>query len=238
MTRAKRSFDLAMSVGGLLVIWPLMLIIALLVKAEDGGAVLFRQGRIGRRGRPFRMWKFRTMVLDAEKLGPQITAAGDRRITRVGAWLRRQKLDELPQLINVLVGDMTLVGPRPEVPKYVAMYTLEQRSVLELEPGITDRASIVFADEDALLAEVADPERFYVERIVPEKIRLNLEYADRATPLRDLGVLLETLGHILPWRRREYSGISNGIFPAVSDPQSLSSVAARVTWWSAEGSAD
>jgi len=203
-----------MSVGGLLVIWPLMLIIALLVKAEDGGAVLFRQERIGRRGRPFRMWKFRTMVPDAETLGPQITAAGDHRITRVGAWLRRQKLDELPQIFNVLSGEMTMVGPRPEVPKYVGMYTPEQRSVLELDPGITDQASVLFADEAALLAGKADPEAFYIERIVPEKIRINLEYADRATPLRDFEVVLETLGHVLSRVRSESRTTDN----SSSDP--------------------
>lgn len=206
MTIAKRSFDLTASVGGLLVLSPLMLLIAALVKAEDGGTVFFTQERIGRGGRPFRMWKFRTMAPNAEDFGLQLTVTGDRRITRVGACLRRLKLDELPQLFNVLTGDMTMVGPRPEVPKYVAMYTPEQRSVLELEPGITDRASIIFADESALLAEAADPERYYIEYVVPEKIRLNLEYAECATPLRDLAVVIETLRHIgprasaVPWR--------------------------------------
>lgn len=214
MTRAKRSLDLAVSVGSLIVIWPLLLIIALAVKVEDGGTVFFRQERIGRGGQPFKMWKFRTMVQGADKVGPQITSAGDPRITRVGAWLRERKLDELPQLINVLSGDMTLVGPRPEIPKYVAMYTFEQRSVLELEPGITDRASIVFADESTVLATVADPERFYVDHIVPEKIRLNLEYADSATPLRDLGVVFETLGKILPKYRRDQSETSNPVSQA------------------------
>lgn len=235
MTRSKRSFDLAVSIAGLLLVWPLLLLIAVLVKAEDGGAAFFRQERIGRRGRPFRMWKFRTMAPHAEEFGPQLTIASDRRITRIGAWLRRRKLDELPQLFNVLAGDMTMVGPRPEVPKYVAMYTPEQRKVLELMPGITDRASIVFADESSLLAEMPDFERFYIDRLVPEKIRVNLEYANRASHLRDLGVLLETLGHILAWRR-EYSGISNATF--VSDPQDRSSVASRETWRSAAGSAN
>lgn len=206
MTRAKRSFDLAVTIGGLLLVWPLLLLIAVLVKTEDGGAVFFRQERIGRGGRPFRMWKFRTMATHAEKVGPQLTTASDRRITRIGAWLRRRKLDELPQLFNVLAGDMTMVGPRPEVPKYVAMYTPHQRKVLELMPGITDRASIVFADESALLAQTRDFERFYIDRLVPEKIRVNLEYADRATPLRDLGIVLETLGRVLLGERSKSSG--------------------------------
>jgi lipopolysaccharide/colanic/teichoic acid biosynthesis glycosyltransferase len=198
VTRARRTLDLLVSVGGLLLIAPLLLVIALLVKFEDGGPVFFRHERVGRGGRLFGMWKFRTMVPDAVSIGPELTVGGDRRITRIGKWLRRHKLDEIPQLFNVLAGDMTLVGPRPEVPRYVAMYTPDQRSVLKLEPGITDRASIAFADESALLATAADPERFYVDYLVPEKIRLNLEYADRATPLRDLGVVLETLGYVLP----------------------------------------
>ena len=196
MTLAKRTFDLTASVGGLLVLSPLLLLIAILVKAGDGGSVFFKQERIGRGGRPFRMLKFRTMVPNANALGPPLTAAGDPRITRIGAWLRAQKLDELPQLFNVIRGEMTMVGPRPEVSKYVEMYTSDQRNVLDLEPGITDRASILFADESELLAEHEDPERFYIERIVPEKIRINLEYADRATPLSDLAVVLKTIGHL------------------------------------------
>lgn len=198
MTRAKRAFDLVFSFVGLLLACPLFLAIAGLVKAEDGGSVFFRQERVGRGGRRFLMWKFRTMVPTAERIGPQLTTAGDSRITRVGTWLRRQKLDELPQLFNVVTGDMTLVGPRPEVPRYVAMYTPEQRTILELAPGITDRASVAFADESALLATVADPERFYIECIVPEKIRLSLDYAKRATTLRDFGVVLQTLARLVP----------------------------------------
>jgi lipopolysaccharide/colanic/teichoic acid biosynthesis glycosyltransferase len=144
------------------------------------------------------MWKFRTMVPDASSQGPLLTAADDSRITRAGGWLRAHKLDELPQLLNVIRGEMTMVGPRPEVPKYVSLYTAEQRRVLDLEPGITDRASIVFADESAILAQHADPERFYIEKVIPEKIRINLAYADSATPLSDLAVVLETVGHIVP----------------------------------------
>jgi lipopolysaccharide/colanic/teichoic acid biosynthesis glycosyltransferase len=197
VTLTKRSFDLAVSVGGLLVLSPLIVLIAILVKAEDGGNVFFTQERIGRGGRPFRMWKFRTMVPGASALGPLLTAAGDPRITRIGAWLRSQKLDELPQLFNVIRGEMTMVGPRPEVSKYVDMYTPEQRSVLDLEPGITDRASILFVNESELLAKYDDPERFYIEKIIPAKIRINLQYADRATPLTDLTVMLETVSRVV-----------------------------------------
>jgi lipopolysaccharide/colanic/teichoic acid biosynthesis glycosyltransferase len=217
VTLAKRTFDLVASAAGLLVLSPLMLLIAIVVKADDGGAVFFRQERIGRGGRPFRMWKFRTMVPRASSLGIPLTTAGDSRITRVGAWLRAHKLDELPQLLNVLRGDMTMVGPRPEVPKYVDMYTAEQRCVLDLDPGITDRASIVFADESALLAKHADPERFYIERVVPEKIRINLEYADRATPLSDLAVVLETVGYVVPRSRGRQHRLALSDLPEVRD---------------------
>lgn len=133
-----------------------------------------------------------------DKPGPQLTVRGDPRITRVGAWLRSKKLDELPQLFNVLLGEMTVVGPRPEVPRYVHMYTDDQRKVLDLAPGITDVASIAFANESDLLAGTSDPEHFYVERIIPEKIRLNLEYARRATVWSDLGVVLQTVCAVVP----------------------------------------
>ena len=192
MTRAKRAVDVLASVGGLAVLAPLLVIIAGAV-LTDGGPVMFRQLRVGRQGRLFRLWKFRTMVPDAERAGPQLTAAGDRRITPVGRWLRRTKLDELPQLLNVLAGDMSLVGPRPEVPRYVACYTREQRQVLELVPGITDPASIAYRDEARILADADDPERLYVEQILPDKLRRNLAYASHATLGQDLRIVLQTL---------------------------------------------
>jgi len=197
VTRAKRTFDISLSVGGLLLLWPLFLLIALLIKAEDDGPVFFSQKRAGLGGIPFTIWKFRTMVPNAESLGPDLTSSDDHRITRVGARLRDLKLDELPQLLNVILGDMTLVGPRPEVSKYVAMYTPEQRKVLELVPGVTDRASIMFADEGVSLAAATEPERLYVERIMPEKIRVNLEYARSATVLNDLKVIVDTVRHLV-----------------------------------------
>lgn len=193
MSAGKRLFDLCCTVCGLLLIWPLLLLIALLVKCDDGGPVFFRQQRIGRHGKPFRMWKYRTMVVNAEALGLQITVGRDPRITRFGHLLRATKLDELPQLFNVLVGEMSLVGPRPEVARYVGMYTEAQRPVLELMPGITDPASIQYRHESELLAQADDPDRTYIDVIMPEKVRLNLEYAQQATPLHDFLIILHTL---------------------------------------------
>ena len=192
-SRGKRVFDVLASSLGLIVLFPLFLLLAVLIKLEDGGPVFFRQERVGHRGRIFRIWKFRTMVVNAEKLGGYLTIGRDPRITRVGYWLRKTKFDELPQLINVLLGEMSLVGPRPEVPKYVSFYTDEQRRVLELRPGITDPASIQFRDENELLANAADPERYYLEVVMPEKIRLNLEYAKQASFWTDFRIILKTL---------------------------------------------
>lgn len=200
MTAAKRTLDLLGASVGVVLLSPLFLILAVLVKTADGGPVFFRQERVGYRGRPFRMWKFRTMVPDAATRGLPLTVGHDPRVTRVGAWLRRLKLDELPQLFNVLVGDMTLVGPRPEVPRYVASYGAAERRVLELVPGVTDEASVRYVDESAMLAAAADPERVYTEEIVPEKIRVNLAYATRATVWTDVGVILATLSRLLRGR--------------------------------------
>lgn len=196
---AKRIFDLFWAVTGLLLLWPVFLLVALLIKVEDGGAVFFRQVRVGWKGRLFRMWKFRTMVMDAERLGRAITVGGDARITRVGHWLRATKVDELPQLLNVLTGDMSLVGPRPEVQKYVDLYSEDQCRVLELRPGITDLASVKYRRESELLAGAEDPDRTYVDEIMPEKIRINLEYAGQASLVGDFKVILMTLGL---WPRR------------------------------------
>ncbi|NUO62035.1 MAG: sugar transferase [Gemmatimonadaceae bacterium] len=195
MKLSKRLFDIAGSGAGLLVLWPALVVMAVIVKL-DGGPAFFRQTRIGRRGRPFRILKFRTMVVDAERLGPQITANGDRRVTSAGRWLRRTKLDELPQLVNVLVGEMSLVGPRPEVPRYVERYTPQQRRVLDITPGLTDPASLRYLDEGARLAAAPDPEQLYVGELMPDKIRLNLEYAESATMASDFAVILRTIGLI------------------------------------------
>jgi lipopolysaccharide/colanic/teichoic acid biosynthesis glycosyltransferase len=189
----KRTFDVVLTLPGLVVLAIPLAFVALLIKLGDGGPVFFRQERVGKGGRSFQLWKFRTMRERAEHEGPRLTVGRDPRITRVGALLRRFKLDELPQLVNVLRGEMSLVGPRPEVPEYVARYTPEQRAVLELVPGITDPASIKYRNESELLAQSADPEASYVNRIMPDKIRMNLEYARRANALTDLGVILRTI---------------------------------------------
>jgi len=189
----KRVVDVAVSALALALLWPLGLLIGAAVTLGDGGPAFFRQERVGRGGRTFRMWKFRTMIVGAERSGRHLTVGDDPRVTRVGAVLRRTKLDELPQLLNVLRGEMSLVGPRPEVPRYVAFYTAEERAVLRLTPGITDPASLRYRDESQELAASADPERTYIEHIVPEKIRLNLAYASRATWLTDMGVIWATL---------------------------------------------
>ncbi len=193
MRLSKRLFDLLASAVGLLLLVPLFALIALLIKLDDGGPVFFRQERVGYRGRPFLMWKFRTMFPGAEKSGGQLTFAGDKRITRAGQFLRRGKLDELPQLINVLRGEMSLVGPRPEVARYVACYSEEQRLVLEQVPGITDPASLKYRHENELLAGSPDPEKLYLDEIMPDKIRRNLEYATRATLVSDIVIILRTL---------------------------------------------
>ena len=221
MSRAKRTLDMMGAGLGVVVLAPWLGLLALLIKAEDGGPVFFRQERVGHRGRVFRMWKFRTMVVDAAARGLPLTVGQDPRVTRVGAWLRRLKLDELPQLFNVLVGDMTLVGPRPEVPCYVASYDAEQRRVLELVPGVTDEASIRYVAESALLAAALDPERVYVSEIVPDKIRLNLAYAAHATVWTDVRVILATLGQLLR--------SSNGAHHTAPAGPTDSSLAARVT---------
>jgi lipopolysaccharide/colanic/teichoic acid biosynthesis glycosyltransferase len=194
----KRLFDLLGAAVSLVVLSPLLLLVALVIKLDTPGPVLFRQERVGRHGRPFRIHKFRTMAHDAAQRGTLLTVGADARITRVGAALRRHRLDELPQLIDVLRGDMSLVGPRPEVPRYVAMYPAELRErVLSVRPGITDPASLEFIDEAEQLARAADPEREYVDVILPRKLRRAAEYAGRATLATDLRVIGHTLRVLL-----------------------------------------
>lgn len=193
MITGKRVFDLFFALIGILVLAPLFAAIAALIRLEGGGPVFFSQARVGYKGRPFMIRKFRTMVRDAEKIGGQLTIGRDPRITRVGSRLRKTKLDELPQLINVVLGEMALVGPRPEVPRYVALYNNEQRKVLELLPGITDPASIIYSNWGDSLACTDDPESLYIKEIISEKIRLNLMYAKRATVFSDIRVIFSTI---------------------------------------------
>lgn len=191
--RLKRGFDLFFSVLGLLCFAPVAIVIAVAIKLTSPGPILYRQVRIGQRGRPFSILKFRSMVPEADKAGPAVTKDGDARITPIGRVLRRTKLDEFPQLWNVLKGDMSFVGPRPEVPRYVDRYTPEQRQLLEHRPGITDLATLVFRDEETLLRNAANVEEFYVEHCIPRKFKLNQEYARRANLLEDVIIILETL---------------------------------------------
>lgn len=190
---AKRLYDIFFSFLGLLLLSPLFLAIAVLVKIADGGCVLYRQSRVGQGGREFWICKFRTMVYAAEKAGPSVTKDGDGRVTWIGRILRKAKLDELPQLWNVLTGDMSLVGPRPEVPRYVQHYTPEQRRILNHKPGITDLASLCFRDEEALLANAEKLEEFYARHCIPRKLELNQDYAERANLLSDTWVILQTI---------------------------------------------
>jgi len=189
----KRAFDVFCSACGLLILSPFCVLIAVLIKVSDGGPVFFKQVRIGQFGRTFRILKFRSMVVNADKIGTSVTADNDPRITMVGRFLRKTKLDELPQLWNVLTGDMSLVGPRPEVPKYVERYTPEQRRILDLKPGITDVASLLFRNEEELLRGAGDVDGFYVRYCLPKKIQLNVDYARRASLLNDIFVILQTV---------------------------------------------
>ncbi len=189
----KRCVDLVAAATGLLVLWPLFLLVAVAIKADSRGPVFFRQVRIGRRGAPFRIWKFRTMSADAERNGPEIASAVDARVTRVGRALRRTKLDELPQLLNVLAGEMSLVGPRPEIPSYVALYTDSERRVLDFVPGMTDPASLQFRDEGALLAAATDPLGYYRDVVMRQKLALNLAYRETATVGSDLWFIAKTV---------------------------------------------
>jgi len=187
-----RLLDLLSSAFGLLVLSPLFLIVGLLVKATSPGPVFYRGLRVGKDGKPFRLFKFRTMIAGADKQGPGITPASDTRITPVGRWLRDYKIDELPQLINVFKGDMALVGPRPEDPRYVGLYTEEQRRVLTVKPGITSLASLRYRSEEAFLVG-PQWEQTYVKRVLPDKLAIELEYLKKRTAWTDLGIILKTL---------------------------------------------
>jgi lipopolysaccharide/colanic/teichoic acid biosynthesis glycosyltransferase len=194
----KRLFDIVLSAAGLLLLLPLLLAVAVWIKLDSPGPVFFRQERIGRHGVPFRIHKFRTMVHGGQ--GAQITVGADRRITRAGAVLRGAKLDELPQLIDVLQGSMSLVGPRPEVPRYVAMYPAGLRDkVLSVRPGITDVASLEYRNESERLAQAADPEHEYVNVVMPAKLQLAARYVDQASLAFDLRLILRTF-KLVWWR--------------------------------------
>ncbi|MDH4568821.1 sugar transferase [Pseudomonas sp. BN414] len=190
----KRLFDLLVSALALVFLFPIFLLIAIWIKIDSPGEVFFRQERVGRYGKIFRIHKFRTMAVNAEAKGLQLTVGSDRRVTGAGAFLRKTKLDELAQLLDVFVGDMSLVGPRPEVPRYMDQYPKAVRAeVLSVRPGITDRASIEFRNENEMLATSADPERTYVEKVLPIKQQYYLDYVRSHSLLGDLKIILDTV---------------------------------------------
>jgi lipopolysaccharide/colanic/teichoic acid biosynthesis glycosyltransferase len=187
----KRLFDIFFSILGLLILCPIFLGISLLILIIDGPPIFFQQERVGRYGKSFKIWKFRTMNFKIS--GPLITVAGDKRITRIGKLLRLYKLDELPQVINVLKGDMSFVGPRPEVQKYVDLYTEEQRKVLNYLPGITDPASLKYHNESEILKSSVDYEKLYIKEIMPDKLSINLQYLAERSLIKDAKIILKTI---------------------------------------------
>lgn len=194
---AKRVFDVVVSLLILLVLSPLLLLLALAVKLDSRGPVFYRQVRVGRYNQDFKIFKFRTMVQDADKIGPPLTVGDDPRVTRVGRLIRKLRLDEFSQLLNVLGGSMSLVGPRPEVRKYVDVYTPEYMATLLIRPGITATSSIAFKDEDSLLNAAEDPEKVYVEQILPPKMAYNLAYMKKISLLNDIKIMFQTVGAVL-----------------------------------------
>lgn len=187
----KRAFDVIVSAAGLIVLSPILLILGLAVRFTSEGGMFYRATRVGLHGKEFKLLKFRSMVTNADKIGPAVTGAGDSRVTPVGRILRRTKMDELPQLWNVLIGDMSLVGPRPEAPKYVAYYTPEQRKVLDVRPGITSPASVKYRNEEAMLTG-ADWETMYINEIMPAKLAVDLEYAKNPSLIKDIVLIFQT----------------------------------------------
>lgn len=193
----KRTFDIVMSGLGLVCLSPLFLVLAVWIKCDSKGPVFYRQVRVGRNNKDFRLFKFRSMRPDSDKLGLITVGGHDPRVTRSGYYIRKYKLDEFPQLINVFKGDMSLVGPRPEVRKYVDMYTPEQMHVLDVRPGITSLASIRYRNENDILAEAEDPDRCYIEKIMPEKIAIDMEYVDKASLWTDIKLIFSTFREII-----------------------------------------
>lgn len=193
----KRLFDIIASGLGLIVLSPLFVILAIWIKTDSKGPVFYRQTRVGRGNKDFQLYKFRSMRPDSDKLGLITVGGRDPRVTRSGYYIRKYKLDEFPQLINVFIGDMSLVGPRPEVRKYVDMYTPEQMRVLSVRPGITSLASIRYRNENDILAAADDPDRCYIEQVMPDKLAIDLEYVDRATLWNDIKLIFSTFREII-----------------------------------------
>ncbi|WP_275045235.1 sugar transferase [Haemophilus haemolyticus] len=192
-----RFFDFILSLVGLVVLAPIFIILAIWIKIDSKGPVFYKQVRVGQNSIDFALFKFRSMVVDADKKGLITVGGRDPRITRSGYFIRKYKLDELPQLINILLGDMSLVGPRPEVRKYVELYTDEQQKVLSVKPGITDYASIEYMDENELLGKSNDPEKTYIEEIMPEKIKYNMKYIQNKNLFEYFKIILLTVSKIV-----------------------------------------
>jgi lipopolysaccharide/colanic/teichoic acid biosynthesis glycosyltransferase len=189
----KRIFDIIASFCGIIITGAFLIITAVIIKVTSPGPILFKQSRVGKDGKLFQILKFRTMVVNAESMGKQITVGQDNRITKVGRFIRKYKIDELPQLFNVFIGDMSLVGPRPEVPKYVELYNEHQRKVLNVKPGITDLASIRYRNENDLLGKAENPEELYINTIMPDKLNLNLEYINKSNIFFDIYIIIITI---------------------------------------------
>ena len=202
----KRLFDIVVALAGLVLLFPLLLLVAVLVKADSPGPIFFRQERMGRGLRPFFIYKFRTMVWDTSWKGRTLTVGDDPRITRAGRLLRATKIDELPQLINVFKGDMSFVGPRPEIPVYVELFRKDYAEILKIRPGITDLASVKYRDEAAILGRSENPEEDYVRRVLPEKIELAKEYLRRTSLFFDLALIFKTLCKLFESRTSSLKG--------------------------------
>ena len=197
----KRVLDTLGASAGLVLTSPFLLVCAVAVRLDSRGPIFYRQLRVGQYGRTFQIFKFRTMIDSADNQGPKFTASGDARITRVGKLLRRTKLDEIPQLLNVLRGEMSLVGPRPEVPEYTEQYAAQEQGVLEVRPGITGPASLAYIDEEHLLASAADQENFYVHTIMRRKLQFDLDYCRNVCLLEDVRLILRTAGNLVGLQR-------------------------------------
>ena len=193
----KRAFDLLFSFTILTLFLPFGILISMLIMIGSKGGVFYRQERIGRHGKPFMLLKFRSMRIDSDQQGKLTVGMNDSRITQIGLFIRKDKLDEFPQFINVLLGEMSIVGPRPEVEEFVSLYNTSQKRVLEVKPGVTDYASIEYFNENAILAEANDPKKTYIEIIMPEKIRLNEKYISNPTLAHDLKIIFRTILRIL-----------------------------------------
>lgn len=192
-----RFLDILFSIIGLLILSPLFLLIYILIRLESKGGGFYSQVRVGKGGKDFKLFKFRSMRIGADKKGLITVGGRDSRITRVGYFIRKYKLDELPQLVNVLIGDMSLVGPRPEVRKYVDMYNADQMKVLSVQPGITDYASIEYVDENVILGNASDPDKAYIERIMPDKIKYNMKYINHRSVKEYIKIIILTIWNII-----------------------------------------